>query len=182
MSEGTDGWAEETIESGEVETVREGEVVSRPWEKFANYLQNRAVVEGEIVAKELTAGQLDAILTATTPEELDAAMEMAELVGLRDFDDGVELQINGFHVAPGNRTEYRNTLGVWAVLEAQYIETGANVNIDTGVERVIGYLRMCEVMGRFPVQVRVSKIGTGGGNEMITLLPLRQRAVQGTTE
>src|SRR5262249_16118500 len=136
----------------------------------------------EIVAKELTASQLDAILTATTPEELDAAMEMAELVGLREFDDGTELQIHGFHVAPGNRTEYRNNLGVSPVLECQSIETGANVNIGKGVERVIGYLGMCEVMRRFPVQVRVSKVNTGGGNEMITLLPLRGRAVQGTTE
>jgi hypothetical protein len=155
-----------------------GEVRIRPHERFATYLQERAQVEQEIVAKELTASQLDAILTATTPEELDAAMEVAELVSLKDLEDGTEIQINGFHVAPGNRPEFTNTLGVWAVIEAQMIENGQQVNLDTGVERVIGYLRMCEHLDRFPVKVRVVKTVTGKG-EMITLLPLRKRAVDG---
>lgn len=174
--------SEETGKEVAGNTETSGEVIVRPHERFAQYLAQRASVEGEIVAKELTASQLDAILTASTPEELDTAMEMAELVALKDMQDGTELQINGFHVAPGNRVEFQNTLGVWAVLEAQLIETGATINLDTGVERVIGYLRMCEVMERFPVRVRVSKIGTSEGKEMITLLPLRGRAMQGNTE
>lgn len=168
--------------NAEVGTTESGEVATNAHARFAHYMQQRAQVEADIVAKELSEAQLTSILTAETPEELDAAMEMAGLVALKDLEDGEEIQINGFHVAPGNRPEYANTLGVWAVIEAQIIESGRQVNLDTGVERVIGYLRMCEQMERFPVQCRVSKVGTGSGKEMITLLPLRRRAVQGTTE
>jgi len=169
------------MSEGTVSTGNDYSGEIRPHQRFAEYLIQRAEVEGEIVAKKLSEDQLDAILTATTPEELDAAMEMAELVSLKDLEDGTELQINGFHVAPGNRAEFQNSLGVWAVLEAQFMENGTQVNLDSGVERVIGFLRMCEVMERYPVQVRLSKVPTGGGNEMITLLPLRKRAVVGET-
>lgn len=169
-------------EGNEVEVNAATAEVATMHDRFAQYLQARAEVEADIVAKQLSESQLSAILTATTPEELDTAMEMAGLIGLRMLDDGAEIQINTFHVAPGNRPEYANSLGVWAVMEVQLLENGQQINLDTGVERVIGFLRMCEQMDRFPVQCHISKIGTGSGNEMITLLPLRKRAVQGSAE
>jgi hypothetical protein len=169
--------------TGEVQAQGQtGEVSVTAFEKFSMYLQQRAEVEMEIVRQQLETDQLNAILSAETDEELDRAMELAGLTGLRDLPDGTEIQINSFHVAPGNRQEFASALGVFAVIEAQFVENGVRVNLDTSIVRVLGFLRMCEVRGRLPIQVRIAKTGTGGGNEMITLLPLRKRAMAGHVE
>jgi hypothetical protein len=162
----------------EITVKPEQAVAPRPVDKFAEYAVNRAALEANLVREELGSAQMDAILNATTEEELDAAMAMAGLVGLRDLEDGTEIQINGFHYAPGTRTDFANRFGIFAVMECTLLETSANVAIDTGVERIITWLRAMEAMGKFPVQRRVVKITTGSGNDMITLLPLKKRAVQ----
>lgn len=168
--------------NGEVETTTQTPVATRPAVvRFAEYLAARAEMEAPMVAQELSSDQMERILSATTEEELDAAMEMAGLIGLRDLADGQEVQINNWHVAKGTRSEFMNSLGVFAVLNCQDLETGHEFNADTGIERVIAYLRMCEQFDRFPVQVRIAKTATGSG-DMITLLPLRRRAVQASAE
>jgi hypothetical protein len=160
-------------------TVKPDQAVApRPVERFAEYAVNRAALDAGLVREELGSAQMDAILSAQTEEELDAAMAMAGLIGLRDMQDGTEIQINGFHYAPGTRSDFANRFGIFAVMDCVLIETGANVAIDTGIERIITWLRAMEAMGKFPVQRRVVKITTGSGNDMITLLPLKKRAVQ----
>ena len=149
----------------------------QPWESFARYIMDRAELEAEIVREELGAKQMNALITATTEEELDEAMKMAGLVGLRDFDDGTEIQINSWHVSPGNRADYRNKFGVFAVMECTLLATGRPVNIDTGVERIIVWLRARELMHEnpYPVTRKIVKTVTGSGNEAITLLPIPAR-------
>jgi hypothetical protein len=166
--------------SAEVARVATGSITAAQTaavERFREYIQGRAEIESQIVAKELAVTQMAAILQADTPDELDEAMKLLGVVGLRDFDNGTELQIEGFHVAPGTREEYRNSLGVFAVMQATLLESGQTVYIDTGIERVITYLRACEAMDRFPLQVRVVKQDTGRGNTMVTLLPIPRRVV-----
>ena len=164
--------------SDEIAVTPEQTVAMRPVDRFAEYAMNRAMVEAEIVRDELQAAQGDAILNATTEEELEAAMELAGLVALRDLEDGTEIQINGFHYSPGTRSDFRNRWGIFAVMECVLIESGTSVAIDTGVERVILWLRAMEAMNKFPAQRRIVKITTGSGNNMITLLPLKKRAVK----
>jgi hypothetical protein len=147
-------------------------------ERFREYIQGRAEIESQIVAQELATTQMGALLTATTPEELDEAMKILGVQGLREFESGTELRIIGFHVAPGTREEFRNSLGVFAVIEAEVMETGQTVFIDTGIERVITYLRACEAMDRFPLEIRVVKQTTGRGNDMITLQPVPKRVIK----
>lgn len=147
-------------------------------DKFGEYIVNRAALEAEIVRTELGTAQMEAILAASTEEELDQAMQMAGLMGLRDLDDGTEIQINAFHYAPGSRSDYANRWGVFAVLECTLLADAKNVNLDTGIERILVWLRVRELAGGYPVQRRVSKVQTGSGNEMITLLPLTKRVVQ----
>ena len=160
-------------------TVRpEQTVAQRPIDKFGQYALDRAMVEREIVAQELGAAQGDAILNAANPEELDAAMEMAGLIGLRDIDDGTEIEIRGFHYAPGTRTDFRNRWGIFAVMDCVLLENGREVAIDTGVERIILWLRAMENMEQLPAKRRVTKVTTGSGNDMITLLPLKKRVVE----
>jgi hypothetical protein len=124
---------------------------------------------------------MERILLAENEEELFEAMRLAGLVSLRDIPDGTEIQINGWHVAQGTRSEYMNRYRVFAVMNCQDISTGQEFVADTGVERVIGFLRMMEQFDRYPVQVQVSKQAAGSG-ELITFLPLRARAVPGTVE
>lgn len=166
--------------SDEVEVKATQAVAPTASERFAVYARDRAQLEASIVAEELANAQGDAILTATTEEELDAAMQTASLMGLRELSDGTEITIHGFHYAPGSRSEFANRLGIFAVIEATVFDdsgNGRSINLDTGVERVIKYLRMAEAMGLFPVQRRISKTVTGNG-EMITLLPLKKRPVK----
>jgi hypothetical protein len=164
--------------TGEITVKPEQAVAPRPIEKFTEYVVNRAALEANLVREELGSAQMDAILNAQTEEELDAAMEMAGLIGLRDLDDGTEIQVNGFHYSPGTRSDFANRFGVFAVMDCVLIESGANVAIDTGIERIITWLRAKEAMGKLPTQCRVVKITTGSGNDMITLLPLKKRVVQ----
>jgi len=162
----------------EIQVKAENIPAKRPVDKFAEYAMDRAEMEAPLVAQELGTAQGEAILTATTPEELEKAMEMAGLVGLRDLEDGTEIEIRGFHFAPGTRSDFRNRFGVFAVMDCVIIETGREVAIDTGVERILMWLRAYEVMGAYPIQRRVSKVQTGSGNDMITLLPLKKRPVK----
>jgi hypothetical protein len=177
MSEGTE------YNSGEVATTDEtGSALDRPAiRRFAEYLQNRAAIEAPMVAQELSADQMERILIAENEDQLFDAMRLAGLIALRDIPDGTELQINEWHVAQGTRSEYMNRYRVFAVMNCQDISTGQEFIADTGVERVIGFLRMMEQFDRFPVQVQVSKQAAGSG-DLITFLPLRARAVPGTTE
>lgn len=155
-----------------------GTVAVRPYARLAEYLQSRAAVEASIVAEELTHDQMDAIMTATTPEELDAAMKVVGLTGLRDLENGTEFEIHSWHVSPNNKAEFSNKLGVWAVMNVTYLESGTTGALNTTVDRVIAYLRACEVMERFPLKVRVEKQTTGSGTDMITLLPVRERVTK----
>lgn len=166
------------MSSDEIDVKPEQAIAPRPADRFAEYAQNRAALDADFVRLELGSNQMDAILTATTEEELNKAMEMAGLVGLRDIPDGTELEIRSFHYAPGTRSDYANRWGIFAVMDCVYMHTGVNVAIDTGVERIITWLRAMESLDAFPAQRRVVKTETGGGNFMITLLPLNPRVVE----
>lgn len=164
-----------------IDFVKTGTVTTKtPYEKFSEYCKDRADLDGQYVIDDLRQGQINNIFAATTPEELDKAMEAAGLTGLRDLDDGTEIQINGYHLMRGNRDEFANGLGVFAVMDAQLLSDGTPIALDTGIDRIIGYLRMIEsgqIPGLdFPVQRRVKKTMAGKG-EMITLLPVPKRVV-----
>src|SRR5215469_13732853 len=156
--------------SNEIDEYREGEIAERQSatvSRFGTYLRERAELEAPIVAAELSADQMNRILTAETPEELDEAMKLAGLIGLRDLDNGQEIQISGYHLAVGSRSEFMNRFGVFAVLQCTDLESGQQFNADTGIERILAYLRMCEQFERFPLAVQIVKTPTAKG-EMIT--------------
>lgn len=150
------------------------------YDRFVAYARDRASVEARFAASELESNQMNAILNATTEEELDAAMQMAGLTALGDLDDGTEIQINGYHLVTGSRADFANTMGVFAVIDAQRLSDGVQLALDTGVTRVIGFLRMVESgqLGiSFPIQRTVRKVATNNGYSMVTLRPLSKRAV-----
>lgn len=150
-------------------------------EQFKTYVKNRADLDSAYAFTELNEAQLDKVLTATSEDDLFASLEMAGLIPLKSLETGTEIQINGYHYVHGTRDDYANSLGVFVVIEAQLLSNGQELTLDTGIDRVIGFLRMVEsgqAGVNFPVSVVVHKIGTGSGNEMVTFKRLPPRAVK----
>lgn len=164
----------------------------REMDAFKHYIRERAQIEGGLIKDELSANQINDILSARTEEELEAAMEIQGLRGLRDVPNGTIIQINTFHVVPGSREEFANSLGVFAVIEGTMLtktqlfgDVGTEVMLDTGVERIIAWLRAVEsgqVPGlEFPLQRIVIK-QPGGRGDMITLKRIPAAPVTATVE
>jgi hypothetical protein len=150
----------------------------RPFERLVNYLRERAVVDQtEFDPEEINADQVDKIMSATSEDELFEAMKMAGLTGLKDVENGQILRIHGYRLLQGDMG-----IGVYAVLDADDPNTGEAFALDTGVTRILAFLRMCEVMEKFPITVTVAKKSTASGNELITLKQHRTRAAKGTVE
>jgi hypothetical protein len=150
----------------------------RPYQRVVNYLVERAEVDaGDYDPEELTAEQVDRIMVAANEDELFEAMKTAGLTGLKDLDNGTRITIHGFRLVAGTLG-----IGVYAILEATDPDTGENLALDTGVTRILAFLRMCEVMQKFPVTVVVDKKTTASGNELITFKRAGKAPVKATAE
>jgi hypothetical protein len=148
-----------------------------PYQKFINYSLQRADVENtDWDAHEITEAQIAGIMSADSEDALFAAMQTAGLTGLRDLANGTELELLGYRLVRGNLG-----MGVYAVIDAVSAETAESMALDTGVERVLAFLRMAEVMELFPLHVVVTKKTTGSGNELITLSRPAKRPVSSRT-
>lgn len=151
---------------------------NRPYQKMLAYMRERAeVTASEFDPEELSADQVDQIMSATDEDTLFKAMETAGLTGLRDLDNGTVIRIHSYRLIAGQLG-----IGVYAVLEADDPNTGEVLQLDTGVSRILAFLRMCEVMNKFPVTVAVDKKTTASGNTMITLKRAPKRAVPSSAE
>jgi hypothetical protein len=150
---------------------------SRPYTRFLEYIRERAVVDqNEFDPEEIGAKQIDRITSAETEEDLFSAMETEGLAALQDLPSGTVFTINGYRLLSGQLG-----VGVWAVMDCTN-EEGQDMPLNTGVTRVLAFLRMCEVMGKFPIEVRVMKKTTASGNELVTLARPVKRAVKSTAE
>lgn len=148
-----------------------------PYQKFINYALQRADVEnGDWDTHEITEAQIGDIMAAGDEEALFAAMQPAGLTGLRDLDNGTELEVHGYRLVRGNLG-----IGVYAVIDAVNTATAESMALDTGVERVIAFLRMAEHLELYPIKVIVTKKTTGSGNELITLSRPAKRPVSSRT-
>lgn len=149
-------------------------------EKFRQGMLSLAELEGSAGERvdELQARQIEQIMGARSEDQLFASMEMQGLTGLRDLDNGQVITITGYTVAKGSG-EYKGA-GFYAIISAFDADTGEEMMLDTGVERIIGFLRMVETGAagvKFPVTVKVLKKATANG-EVITFGRVRPRTVQ----
>jgi hypothetical protein len=148
-----------------------------PYQKFINYNLQRADVENtDWDGHEITEGQIADIMSAGDEDALFAAMNTAGLTGLRNLPNGTELELLSYRLVRGNLG-----IGVYAVIDAVNAATAESMALDTGVERIIAFLRMAEVMELFPLHVVVTKKTTGSGNELITLSRPAKRPVPSRT-
>lgn len=149
-----------------------------PYDRFVQYALERAEVEsGDWSAEDLTHDQVISITEASDEDALFKAMELAGLTGLQYLDNGQEIIVNDYRFVRGNLG-----IGVYAVINATDVATGASLSLDTGIERVLAFLRMCEHLSLFPINVIVNKKTTGSGNEMVTLSRPAKRPVQARAE
>jgi hypothetical protein len=154
----------------------------KPFDRFKKMVQQRATLDSSFARDDLTMKGIQSVLEAETDEEMEAAMKASTLIGLRDLDDGTEIEIRGFHVAPGTREDAKNQFEAYVIMDCVLLSTGENLPVNTGIEKVIVYLFWCQRKDKFPVQRVVRKARTGSGNEMITLAPLPVRAIPAKSE
>jgi hypothetical protein len=159
--------------SGEVTPASVSEV--RPYDRFITYLTQRAELETADFS-DVAAQQVENILTAETADALFDAMALAGLQGLRDVAEGTAITIHNFRFISGALG-----IGVYAVIDATDTNTGEGLALNTGVERVLAFLRMAETMDLFPVDVIVHHKTTGSGNELTTLGRPARKPVKGKT-
>src|ERR1700757_3094328 len=85
--------------------------------QFKRYVTDRAALDSSVSDYDgLQDAQLSSILSATSEDELFGAMERAGLTGLRDIEDGTEIQINGFRFIAGSNSEFANRFGVFVIM------------------------------------------------------------------
>jgi hypothetical protein len=165
-------------ESNDVAAVQGQASELTPYDRFIQYALERAEVESEDwSAEDLTRDQVINITEATDEDALFKAMELAGLTGLQFLENGQQIIVHDYRFVRGNLG-----IGVYAVINATDVATGATLSLDTGIERVLAFLRMCEHLGLFPVTVNVVKKTTGTGNEMVTLTRPAKRPVKSSAE
>jgi hypothetical protein len=148
-----------------------------PYQKFVNYSLQRAEVE-DWDGQQITEEQVADIMAATDEDALFAAMKTAGMTALQNFPSGTELEFHGYRLGRGNLG-----IGAYAIIDAVNVATSERVSVDTGIERVMSFLRMAEVMGMFPVKVIVVKKTTQSGNELVTLdRPVKRPVSSRTSE
>jgi hypothetical protein len=166
-----------TPTSQELELKRTQSLV-KAYDRFTAFVQKRAQEDAGNAREELEEDQMQRIITAETEEEMEAALNMAGLVGLRTLDDGTEIRILSFRFAPGSNEQYANKLGVFVIMRVVLLATGQEISVDCGVERIIAALDFWARKDMLPIDRIVKKIRTGSGNDMITLAKLPTRAVK----
>jgi hypothetical protein len=149
----------------------------KPHERFLEYVGRRAETEGQTIGAAVSQDQLDRILTAETDEEIWDADEGGTVSG-KDCED-VELRIFSFILSPSS-DEYDAPLGVYALIKAQRLDTGEELTINTGSDKIIAKLRMFESRGSLPIDAVIRGQKTPKGR-MLKLRPVPKRAVPAET-
>jgi hypothetical protein len=154
------------------EVVTNGTIVPRKSrERFHQYLIQRATIETAANADALADDQINEIFAATTEDQLWDAMKLDGLTALKDMNTGDLLTITGYRLSIGG-TEFKTP--AYAIVDAYYTLNGMEIKLDTGVERVLGFLRAVEsgqVGLSFPVKVKVDKKVTANGTAVTFVKP-----------
>jgi len=153
-------------------------------EAFKKKVINRAILDREVIAERLREAQLADMFAAGTEDEMFEALSLGGMTALKNVDNGTELEITGFHYVEGDDDEYKNSLGVFIVIDAIRLSDGSHLLLDTGVERVIAYMDAIETERfgyGFPVKVRVAKTRTRKNRDMVSFERIPERVIQGET-
>jgi hypothetical protein len=154
--------------------VKDGTTLApKPHQRFINSLMARAEREGETLGRDVSLSQIDRILSAETEEDVWNADEGGTVSG-QDMID-VEMRMVSFTVAPSS-DEYDATLGVFINIKAIRLDTGEDIVVNTGADKIVTKLVKFETMGLLPIDGVIRGVKTRKGN-MLMLRPLPKRAV-----
>lgn len=172
----------------EVDTAASGEVQqARPYERFAEHLRREAAQNDAVNGYEVSATQIDKIMTAETEKDIWDADE-GGMYALKDLV-GCDIEITAIKILPSKDDTKKNNLGVWALLnvtllsesEKYGLDPGEAILVNTGVESVIAKLLRFRAEDMFPVRARVKGVPAASG-EMVRLRPIPSTAVPSSAE
>lgn len=173
----------------EVDTAASGEVQQvRPYQRFAEHLQREAAQNDAVNGFEISANQIDKIMTAETEKDIWDADE-GGMYALKDLT-GCDIEITNIKILPSKDDDKKNNLGVWALLnvtllsecEKYGLDPGEEIMVNTGVESVIAKLLRFRAEDMFPVRARVKGVPTSGSKEMVRLRPIPGTSVPSSAE
>lgn len=165
--------------TSDVATKTPGTVEKTKFEKFIEFANARAELDASFAtADELAVQQINKIVDAESLEDLYGAMKAQGLTGLRDLENGTELEIREYRLVRSANAELSGRTGVFAVVNAVNTDTGEDLALDTSIERILGFLLKCDQLEAYPVRVRVEKKTTMAGNTMITFVKPPVRAAK----
>lgn len=154
----------------------------RPFQRFIQYVQDRAELDEAFdPTDDLVEGQADRILNAENIDALFDAMELSELKGFRDLENGTELTILDYRLVKSNRDDLSGKLKAFAIVNVVDLSSGEEMTLNTSVLRIVSFLRKVEIFDLFPIDVRVVKDTTTRGNDVITLAKIKARSVKSQT-
>ncbi len=165
--------------SSDVDTTASGTISGpNPHERFIASLQARAEREGTTIGYDASMSAIDRIITAETADAVWDADEGGTVSGQAMVD--IELRVHSITAAKSD-DKYDATLGVFINIKATRLDTGDEVTINTGADKVVTKLVKFESMGMFPLECVIRGIDTRAGT-MLVLRRIPARAVPGTTE
>lgn len=153
-------------------------IAVKPHQRFIQSLQRQAEDNAATHGREVSVNQIDKILTAETEEEIWNADEGGTLSG-QDMID-VEMEIQDYVVLPSG-DEYDATLDVYINITAVRLDTGEEVIVNTGADKIITKLAVFKARGMLPIGAVIKGVPTRKGT-MLKLRPLPNRAVRATAE
>lgn len=161
--------------------VKKGNAVElTPFQKFVKFVQERAELDASFAtADELVSDQVARISAAESADDLFGAMKIEGLTGLKDLENGTDIQIHGYRLLKSANAEMSGRTAVYTVMDATDLTTGEKLALDSGIERVLIFLIKCERLEMFPVDVRIIKKQTQTGNTLVTFGKVPARTVKG---
>ncbi len=146
----------------------------KPRDRFKDYMQQRAAIDGANLAYDVAAAQVDKILTADGEEAIWEADALDQVAG-RDLID-VEQRIFYYTVHKSNRSDFETPWGVFVMVHAARLADGEEVIWNTGAPLIISKLRALEAGGFLPADAVIRGTPSSNGT-VLKLRPVPKRAV-----
>ena len=158
-------------------TVKTGTIVkggTSPTDRFKEYMQQRAELDGSTLAYDVAANQVDKIMSAEGTEIWDA--DNLDQIGGRDLVD-IEMTIQSYTVHKSTRADIQTPWGVFIMVHATRLENGEELVFNTGAPLIMSKLRALEAAGMLPCDA-VIKSFTAGNGDVLKLRPVPKRVVR----
>lgn len=147
----------------EIDTTNGG-TIARPSIGLVAWLADQADRDSGNLAFEITADQLDKMLSAEDTEDFWQAVESAGTTAGKELED-VPFRADSFTVHKSGES-FKAPLGHFVVIHAVKLTDGEPVLINTGSPLVIGVMRWHDMKDRLPVFMVIRGANTPNGRRL----------------